>query len=279
MRIGVVTDAHLCPPGTPPDAWHNPYDFAHAEANLVAALDLHRTGDSNVIAMLGDLSHLGDEPSLARGIALCGGGDRPVLAVPGNHDCGEVIDRLAMLSGRRGSASPRSLRPATSAGESLAGFRIVGLPIAVRHPDQGWLVEVPAVAAWDEEPVIVLSHFPVLSREAEARRAGLRYAGSSADRDGFGEALRRRVGPTLILHGHLHIRDAVAVGPVLQIGCAALIEPPHEVAVVDVEAAENGLTVRVRRRAVAPSPSVRLPLLTGESGAWTFRERAWAPIP
>ncbi|MEA2524144.1 MAG: hypothetical protein QOF73_1371, partial [Thermomicrobiales bacterium] len=38
MRLGILTDAHLCPPGTPPDGCHNPYAFDRAEALLAQAL-------------------------------------------------------------------------------------------------------------------------------------------------------------------------------------------------------------------------------------------------
>jgi hypothetical protein len=224
--------------------------------------------------MLGDLTNFGDTPSLDRGLAHLAACPIPVLTVPGNHDCGDAVDRLAIVGA---AATPRPVRAATTDGEPVAELRVVGLPIARPDAENGWLVDVPEVAAWGDEPAIVLSHFPVFSREAAARQAGLRYAGTSADRDGFAAALLARPGPTVVIHGHLHIRDAVALGPVLQIGCAALIEPPHEVATVALEREDGAISVAVRRQPVAPSPPVRLPLLTGDEGAWTYRDRAWWP--
>lgn len=272
MRIGIITDVHLAPVDSPPARWHNEYDFPGAEERLQRAIQIHQTRDVALAAMLGDLTNFGDATLLQRGLDLLGTSGVDVLAVPGNHDCDDAIDRLAQLLS---SSKPR-IRAATTAGEAVQDFLVVGLPIVDRQPEHGWLVDRPDVVAFRSAPAIVLSHFPLLSREDAARQAGLRYAGGSADRDGLAATLLAREGPTIVIHGHLHIRDAVAIGPILQIGCAALIEPPHEIAFVDLTASAASLTVRVERHAVAPSPSeARLPLLTGETGAWKYERGAW----
>ncbi len=271
MRIAVVTDTHLCPAGTPPAAWHNPYDFAGAEARLRRALVYLAEHDVALIAMLGDLVNGGDVASVRRGLGLLAAGWMPVRIVPGNHDCQQAVDRLTTEVERAGVEQVRLL---TVAGERLGGVRLVGLPIVGVDGDR-CVVAWPPVAEWGAEPVILLSHSPVLSREEATLRAGLKYAGGFAGCDGIAAALLARRGPTVVIHGHLHIRDAVAVGPVLQIGCASLIEPPHELALVDVDADDGALAVRVAHHAVAPSPAVRLPVLSAASGAWRFAAGGW----
>ena len=47
-------------------------------------------------------------------------------------------------------------------------------------------------------------------------------------------ALERRRAPTVVLSGHIHARDALTAGPVLQLTQAALIEAPYEASVVRV---------------------------------------------
>ena len=84
-----------------------------------------------------------------------------------------------------------------------------------------------------------------------------------------------RAGPTVVLHGHFHVRDAATSGPVLHLGFAALVEPPNEVAVLDIEAGNEGMAVRVRCLPIEPMPAARLPVLVPERHAWRFVDGAW----
>jgi hypothetical protein len=68
----------------------------------------------------------------------------------------------------------------------------------------------------------------------------------------------------VVVHGHAHVRDALVLGSVLQIACAALVEPPFEATLLDITE-EDGGRVSVRRECVriAPSPDgARLPVLS-----------------
>ena len=60
MRLGIVTDAHLCPPGTPPDGCHNPYAYERAAFMLSEALADHRADRIDALAVLGDMTNGGD---------------------------------------------------------------------------------------------------------------------------------------------------------------------------------------------------------------------------
>ncbi|MEA2595956.1 MAG: hypothetical protein QOF01_2425 [Thermomicrobiales bacterium] len=275
MRLGILTDAHLCPPGTPPDGCHNPYAFDRAEALLAQALSAHRADGVDGLAVLGDLANGGDEPSMQRAFDLLAGARLPTWLVPGNHDRDEDPARLAALV-RRGGPGIRLGHPA---GEVVGGIRLAGLPITGHVSGGEWLVEAASIAGWGSDPVVLLSHFPVLPREAAVRGAGLRYVGSFEDRDGIAAGLLGRASPTVVVHGHLHLRDAVADGAVLQIGCAALIEPPHERAIVAIDLGRDEPRVRVTHLPVTASPPVRLPVLSPRNGEWVFRSGSWVEVP
>jgi predicted phosphodiesterase len=270
MRLGIVTDAHLCPPGTPPDGCHNPYAYERAASMLGKALADHRADGINALAVLGDMTNGGDSPSLIQAVALLAPVDVPVVILAGNHDRDRDPHQLTDLT----RASSNSMRMANPRGETVAGIHIAGLPITGEEPD-GWRVEQPCPTAWPDAPVILLCHLPVVSREFAVRAAGFKYAGGLVNGDAAIQALMDRSAPTVVVHGHLHLRDACVAGPVLQIGCAALIEPPHERAIIEVEARDGVFTVRVSHRPVAASPDVRLPVMSPSDATWTHRTGEW----
>jgi predicted phosphodiesterase len=270
MRLGIVTDTHLCPAGTPPDGCHNPYAYDRAADHLRAALDAHRLDNVDVLGVLGDLTNGGDRASMLRALEIIRAAPAPVRVVAGNHDRDVEPMLLADL------VKAMSIGMATPAGEIIAGVRIAGLQIAAAL-DGGWSVVAPAASAWGDEPVVVLSHVPILSRESAVRAADLRYAGGLSNGEGVINALLARTAPTIVIHGHLHLRDAHVLGSVLQIGCASLIEPPYERAVVEVDEGEGRLTITVAHRSVAPVPDVRLPVMAPADASWTFKSGQWTP--
>jgi hypothetical protein len=119
----------------------------------------------------------------------------------------------------------------------------------------------------------VLTHFPLIDRRAVTEAAGLKYAGGFRDL-GVAQRLLNRSGPSVVLHGHLHVRDAATEGNVLQITCASLIEPPHEASVVEIEQAADGLRVSVEHTVIAESDAP-LPVLSETHGSWTFDGEGW----
>jgi predicted phosphodiesterase len=275
MKIGVVTDAHLASTGEPVAAFHNPYDFANARRNLERALDRHHAVGVDTIAMLGDLAHAGDDASHALGFMLLETGGIPVWIVPGNHDTDEEIFALAdRISARTGTP----VRALDETGETVEGLRVAGLPIRAVDPVDRWTPALPDVAAWGDEPALLLTHFALISRERVALDAGFKYAGDVVNQPEIAAALQGRTAPTVVLHGHHHVRDAAVAGPVLQIGCAALIEPPHETALVEIELHDREMAVRVEHTAVAPSSVAHLPVIAPPTGAWRFAQGRWETI-
>src|SRR5687767_4173244 len=86
MRLGIVTDVHLCPPGAPPGAWHNPYDLESMPRRLTLALERLVAEGVEAIAMLGDLTSSADADSVNRGLGILAESPAPIRFVPGNHD-------------------------------------------------------------------------------------------------------------------------------------------------------------------------------------------------
>jgi predicted phosphodiesterase len=237
FRAGVITDVHLAPEGSPPGAWHNPYDFAGAESRLAAALELFAEEDVDAVFVLGDVAHYGDPPSFARVERTLASSPAPTWIAPGNHDLLEALPAFM--------TSPP------------ADGRITVLTPGDVDLDLG------------DGLAIVLSHYPLVSRQAELTARGLKYAGDLSNRAELLATLKRRPGPTVVFSGHLHVRDSAADGPVLQLLFPATIEHPYECAIVELEGRE------IRRRAIAlhTTPAVSDPLLSAERETWLYSER------
>jgi hypothetical protein len=269
VKLGVLTDLHLCPPGTPPDGCHNPYAFDQAESMLTDAIAAHIADGVEAIAVLGDLANRGEVAEVRRAADLISGAGVPVWLTGGNHDRDEDPELLETLASELGT----NLRITWPEGVIVDGIRVAGLPITSAGGGSPWHVDRLPVEAWGDEPVVLLSHFPVLDREREIRAAGLTYVSTFENREAVAAPLLARTAPTVVLHGHLHLRDLATEGPVLQIGCAALIEPPHERVVIDISG--DGSQVRIRHLPVMASPDVRLPVISPAMSEWWFEGVRW----
>lgn len=277
MRLGIVTDVHLCPPGAPAGAWHNPYDLESVPRRLTLALERLVAEGVAAITMLGDLTSFADADSVDRALRILAESPVPIRFVPGNHDAEpggvDLADRVATLD------NP-ALRMADPAGEDLGGVRVAGLGIG--RAGDAFTIGAVAADGWDREPVVLLSHSPILDIEAKITAAGLKNAGAFADPTGVGTLLDRRPGPTVVLHGHFHVRDAATNGPVLQLGFAALVEPPNEVAILDIEpelgSGGSEIRVRVNCLPIKPMRAERLPVLVPVRQEWRFFAGSWQEI-
>ena len=255
MRLGVVSDIHWT---TDPDArgeWHGPYDFAALPDRLERARAAFRRERVDAVVIVGDLANSGDVTS-AKAVLdrLSDGLGRPLLVVAGNHDCDERDDMLAGLCD-----------PLTTT--EVGGERIAGVPIARGGDGFRWTGVL-------ERAPLVVSHFPVLSRERRLSERGLKYAGDLTNRGAL-EWQINRDDPVIVLSGHIHAREAHAEGKVLQLSAGALIEPPHEIAIVD---AEPGL-VRRSVSLLGPRVTPRDPVLAPAGEAWAFTGGAWQREP
>jgi predicted phosphodiesterase len=271
VRLGIVADSHLCPAGTPPGFWHNRLDYDRAEERLAEAIRFLRGHNVEAVAMLGDLTNFGDEASIARAVAVLAAASVPVMVVPGNHDCELGVAEFRAHVDRLGAPGV-----AIASGErEVGGMRVVGLTDLTPEEDGKLVIGDVESDGWGDQPVVALTHFPLLDRRAETEAAGLKYAGGFRD-GGVIRRLRRRRGPALVLHGHLHIRDTAAEGNVLQIGCASLIEPPHETTVVVIEEEDGSWRVEVEHTPLADATVALIPVMRSFRQRWMFAGDAWA---
>ena len=272
MRLGIVTDVHVSPPGSPPAAWHNPYDLEGASRRLRLALARLREEGAEAIAVLGDLTNRADAASVARALDVLAGAGLPVRLIPGNHDAEPGGVALADTVAELDSAQVRMAAPD---GEMVGGTCFAGVGIGYDAAADRWQVGRIEDAGWGTEPVVLLSHSPLLDIEPKVVAAGLKNVGTFADPNGVGPALAKRPGPTVVLHGHFHVRDSATRGAILQLGFAALVEPPNEVAILDLDRDDDVLVVRVRRLPIEPVAAERLPVLVPPVQAWHFARGAW----
>jgi predicted phosphodiesterase len=241
LRIGVVSDIHFTLASPPPeDAWHGPLEFAGVLDRLRTGLAWFAEEQVDVVAVLGDLSHDGDVASLAAVLELLASEwDGRTLVLAGNHDIREREDALEVALERIRLGRVELAPPA---GALLGGVRIAGV--------------VPATGSWEEGPLVLLSHYPVISRDRAFEAQGLRYAGTLPAPGPIVAEIEARRDPTLILNGHLHARDTYQQGNVLQMTVGSLIEAPFELTILDIAVEPSAMLVERRATNLAAGPAI-----------------------
>lgn len=279
MKLGIIADAHLRPvgPSFPPILGFPavPYEYEKSDDIMRYRLALRRCVEEGVdgLVLLGDLSRTGDAESLETGLRLAARIGLPVWTVPGNHECYERVDALTRAVRWVGA---ENVRLATPGGEAIGvGQRIAGL--GVTSENHGYTArsdERPDVESWGDDFVVLLTHYPMISFFEEASEAGLMYASGDdlENLDEVAEPLLQRRSPTVVVNGHLHLRDARAEGTSLQITCAALMEAPFEITILDLD--HN--TVRIESVQITPTPDdAELPVLSPPQQESTFETGTW----
>jgi hypothetical protein len=261
-RLGVVADVHLGPPGTPPTAAMGPIEPGEMLPWLDAAVD-HLAGVGvDALALLGDLSQLGDEESTVAVLDACARAGCPLLAVAGNHDL--LLDDATLEAACRASAAdvtflgpePFEWRPGVwiggqRVGAAGAATRATALP---RLPDAG------------EGLLVWLSHYPPISRAAAAEAAGLPYFDDLVGGERVAAQLGGFGGAAVVLHGHTHFHDFTVERSLLQLGLPALSEGAHEVAILEL--AESSVALATHALATDAAPA--RPVAADPAGRWTF---------
>ncbi|MBA3275976.1 MAG: metallophosphoesterase [Chloroflexia bacterium] len=273
MRLGILTDIHLSPPDSAPTAWHNPYQLETVRERLTKSIQWLETEGVDRIAVLGDLTHHGDEPSLREVVDILATSRVPVGVLPGNHD---LTPDIATIHGVIEAAGHDAVEALSSQPVPLDGaWRVAGLPIE-RAPGVAAFVASPAPDpdSWGEGPVLVLSHFPVLSLREECVEAGLKFAGDLVNVGEVAGSLIERTAPTFVINGHLHVRHAASRGSVLQAACGAQVESLFEATLVDFGNWSRGRITWTSTPIGDVWPGVA-PALSDANQAWTWDGAGW----
>jgi len=277
VRLGVIADPHLALERIEAAEWHNPFLLADAHERLDVALAHPLLDDVDAIVMLGDLAHFGDRTSIRYVVDAAANDERPAILLSGNHDVLTPGVRLEDEVRARGAAHVVSpLAPAADA-PAVKVFVAAGAGLAVhevmRMTDRGpqpfyvsghRLAEIEPAAGFD----VWLTHFPLLSFEDRCREARLLYSAHLDQLAPSPELLPAETGPVVVLSGHLHLRATATEANVLQLAFAALVEPPYEVAIVDLDV--ERASVSYRCASVVPPDAERLPVLDPAAGRWAF---------
>ena len=99
-------------------------------------------------------------------------------------------------------------------------------------------------SAGDAGLVVVASHFPVLSEASRVAAAGLPYAGDLVNRADLEGGLRSDPRPKVVLSGHIHARCSTHDGTLLQFTAGALIEPPFDASILEIDGTSVRRTAR-----------------------------------
>jgi predicted phosphodiesterase len=275
MRIGLVSDLHwMREPPTVAQAWHGDGELAGVLDRLAAALGHFADQGADRIVVAGDLSHHGDVESMIDVLRALGNAPAPVVLVAGNHDITDDPERLAQALTL--AETPR-LSLAGPEGVEQYGLQVAGVHVG---ESDGWfrarLRGMPVAGAWGSRPLVLISHYPVLSLATEVATRGLPYPGDVLERERLAEMLLARSAPAIVLGGHLHVRATRAAGPVLQLTAGALAEPPYECALIDIERSDDGaLSVQRRCLRLLGEPGPREPVFAPEHEAWDFDGARW----
>jgi len=245
-----------------------------APGSPAVRLALLKSQRLDALFVLGDNANGGDQASMIEAVHAVSGAGVPTWIVAGNvdlrHSQSALEDALA--------ATGADLEIPTLAGEPLSGFLVASLRFQGVSDDLIGLDQRPDITAWDVETVLLVSHYPVISRETEALAGGWRYSGDALGLDNLATELAARDAPTIVFHGHLHLEDAVARGSMLQLGFPALLEQGHHAAVVEIESwsGTTRLTIATFSAgdALRPSAAIDTP-----SAQWVFEAKRWRPAP
>jgi Calcineurin-like phosphoesterase len=298
VKLGVIADLHWRAAADAPARWHAAYDFDGLAARCAATVGALVARGCELLVVAGDLTHDGDAVSCDAALdCVLDVSPVPVAVVEGNHD---VLCGGAPL-GRRSD-----VRDAWRRAQALADEELIALS-AVRIDGDGRWAWDPAAAAGSpsaapngapgaaagERPSrngaphsaadglasLVVSHFPLAPHADRLAAAGLPFPGELGDRASRFERLATSGVPTVVLSGHVHVRDAIGHDNVLQLCVPALVERPHEAAVVDVDPIAQVVRCRrVRSDGPVSDRGAEPWLLAAADERWTFAGGSWSCV-
>jgi hypothetical protein len=190
----------------------------------------------------------------------------PLATVAGNHDLrlGEEFAESAREHGIRLLHE----EPLELAGVALTGVGVDRGPAPPQYVGQ--------VGGWEggADLVVVASHFPLLSEASRVAAAGLPYAGDLVNRADLESKLRSDARPKLVLSGHIHARCSTHEALLLQFMVGALIEPPFDATLVEID----GTSVRRTARRLG-EVAVTDPVFAADDERWQWTDDRWQLQP
>lgn len=252
LRIGLATDIHhrSRPPTT--GVWNDTLWFDRALARLETAFAWFASESVDLALILGDLADDGDARTLDQVLEVCSScSSAPVRVVRGNHD-------RAFLQGARAAVKP------------LHTTRGPGLSIESTELEEGANGKQLGrrTSSDDGGLLVVVSHYPLMSRREALEGAGMRYPDDLANRRSLVRPLMRRTDPTLVLCGHLHVDDAHVNGRLLQFVFSSVVEGAGAAAIVDIAPAPSVIVHRTTRALDGPA--------SPECDRWVFGSGRWS---
>jgi predicted phosphodiesterase len=258
VRIGVLSDLHceLEPTGS---RWINDFEPEQLDRRTDAALEWFAEARADLILLLGDAVQFANLSDLEHVFARLAAADvAPLATVSGNHDI-RLGDEFAACAHEHGIRL------------------LVGVGVD-RGPKPPQYVGRPASWTGDAGLVVVASHFPVLSEATRVAAAGLPYAGDLVNRRELESELRSDQRPKLVLSGHIHARSSTHEGQLLQFTVGAVIEPPFDATIVEIDPAS--LAVRRTARRLGEI-ALTDPVFAPDDERWVRSEERWeaqAPV-
>ncbi len=264
MRIGVLSDLHceLDPKGS---RWLNQFESDQLDRRVDEALAWFADERVDLLLLLGDIvqfANVGDlEHVLAHITSIAA---MPVAVVNGNHDV-RLGDAFA------DSARTHGITLLTEASRVIDRVSLVGVEVERGQRLPQYLGSLGAIG--DGVVTVVASHFPLLSQASRIAAVGVPYAGDIANRAELEDGLARRGGPVVVLSGHTHVRCSSIAGAMLQLTVGALIEPPFDATILEVDPVSISVSRHSRRLGpVAPLDPVFAP----DQERWTWTSEGWA---
>jgi hypothetical protein len=264
VRIGVLSDLHceLEPSGS---RWINPYEPEHLDRRIDAALEWFAEPQVNLILLLGDIVQFANTSDLAHAFAHLATAAKdiaPLATVGGNHD-------LRLGEEFADSAHEHGILLLYEKPVELGGVAYAGVAID-RGAAPPQYVGRPCERGREAGLVVVASHFPVLSEATRVAGAGLPYAGDLVNRADVESELRSDPRPTLVLSGHIHSRCSTHDGTLLQFTVGAMIEPPFDATIVELD----GMSVRRTARRLGEI-AVTDPVFAADDERWQWSGDRW----
>jgi predicted phosphodiesterase len=263
MRIGVLSDLHceLEPTGS---RWINVFEPERLDERLDAALAWFAEARVDLTLLLGDVVQLANHADLEHALARVAAADvAPIAVVGGNHDL-RLGDEFAAGARRHG------MRLLHEELVVLDGIASTGVAVGRGVAPPQYLGELGGRDG-DARLLVVASHFPIVSEASRLASAGLPYPGDLVNRADLESQLADDRRPKVVLSGHIHARCSTIAGSLLQLTVGALIEPPFDATIVEID--PEGVSRSARRLGPVAETD---PVFAADEERWRLVHGGWS---